>query len=168
MQVEISMRRSFNRAAAVLYLVLLAGCVTAPPPLPADATLTGLTPYGVARAPDTRGDVLWGGMILSVDNLTDHSEITVLAYPLDQKQRPLLQAPTEGRFVVQVPGFVEPFDYPQGRFVTLRASLAGTREALIDDQVFVLPVVQAASLRVWPANFRQSPVRFSIGIGISR
>ena len=157
-----------RHALPILAALALSACATVPPPLPADNTLAGLTPYGVAREPDTRGDVVWGGMILGVDNLAEHSEITVLAYPLDKKQRPMLQAPTEGRFVVQVPGYVEAFDYPQGRFVTLRASLSGTREALIDEQVFVMPVVHAQTVRVWPADFRASPpVHFSIGIGIS-
>jgi outer membrane lipoprotein len=158
----------FTTGRAALLALALSACATAPPPLPDVDTVAGITPYGVAREPETTGDVVWGGMILTVDNLEQHSEITVLAYPLDKKQRPMLEAPTEGRFVVQVPGFVEPFDYPQGRFVTLRATLSGTREALIDEQVFVLPVVQAQTVRVWPADFRTPPVRFSIGIGISR
>jgi outer membrane lipoprotein len=33
-------------------------------------------------------DVIWGGRIVQVQNYADHSEVELLAYPLDSSQRP--------------------------------------------------------------------------------
>lgn len=151
--------------AAVL---LLAACASAPPIDPTGAR-TGLRPYQVANE-DAPGDpvVLWGGMIVEVANRERSTEVEVLAYPLDERQRPLLERATEGRFIAVLPGFVEPLDYPAGRFVTLRGRLVGTRAGRIGERDDVFPLVGVQAAHVWPRDFRTDGPRISIGIGISR
>ena len=115
-----------TRIPALLALALLAGCTTTPPVRTevAAAARTDLPPYRAAEIdPQPAEEVLWGGMIIDVHNRAEQSEIEVLAYPLDRRQRPMLKAPTEGRFIALLPGYVESYDYPQGRFVTLRGHL---------------------------------------------
>ncbi|HET7843214.1 MAG TPA: Slp family lipoprotein [Xanthomonadales bacterium] len=154
------------RALALAALASLAGCTTTPP---IDATNARLdwSPIDAAQAPRSAGqEVVWGGMIVAVENLRDASEVEVLAYPLDAKQRPLLKQPTMGRFIAVLPGYVERFDFPEGRFVTLRGSVSGTREALIDERPYLYPVVATETVHLWPENFQNAGPRFSIGVGV--
>jgi outer membrane lipoprotein len=155
-----------RRLAATALATLLAACATQPP-IEAASARVEWTPLDAASTPRSAGqDVLWGGMIVAVENLADSSEIEVLAYPLDRKQRPVLKAPTLGRFIAVLPGYVERFDFPEGRFLTLRGSVAGTREALIDERPYVYPLVAADDVHLWPENFQNAGPRFSIGIGV--
>ena len=155
------------RHATLALLAALAGCVSAP--FEPDGVRTDLAPVEAASAPQRAGErVIWGGMVIEVVNRAESSEIVVLGYPLDSKQRPLLKQPTVGRFIAVVPGYVEPFDFPQGRFVTLRGSVSGAREALIDERPYVYPVLAVEDTFLWPQNFQNAGPRFSIGIGVSR
>lgn len=156
-----------------LLLLLIAalatsGCATTPP-LDASGTWAGLKPYQIGNEPQFDEQVvLWGGMIVEVENRERSTEVTVLAYPLDQRQQPKLESASEGRFIAVLPGFVEPLDYPQGRFVTLRGRMFGTRAGSIQQREYVYPLVQVQAAHVWPRDFRNAGPNFSIGIGISR
>jgi outer membrane lipoprotein len=158
----------FRRAFAASALLLVAGCAARPPIAPEGARFD-LPPYLAAeqKSFDER-EVLWGGMIISVTNRTDSTEITVLGYPLDRGQRPLLAGPTEGRFIISVPAFVEPLDYPEGRFLSVRGRIVGTREGFIDERAYVYPILRGATVHLWPQGFQYERPRFSIGIGIVR
>ena len=155
-----------KRILLLLAIGALGACST--PPIRTDvAARTDLPPYRAAELqalPD--GEVLWGGMIVEVRNRAEQSEIEVLAYPLDRGQRPMLKAPTEGRFIALMPGYVERYDYPQGRFVTLRGEVRARRESMIDEKLYVYPVVEATQVHLWPQGFQHSGPRFSFGIGV--
>lgn len=154
------------RPAFLAGALALGGCATAPP-IDATAARLDLPAWQVAEADAPPADtVVWGGMIIDVANKARTSEITVLAYPLDRRLRPNLKAPTEGRFVAVVPGYLEPFDWPAGRFLTLRGALDGKRELLVEERRYVHPVVSVESMHLWPAGFQYSGPRFSIGIGV--
>ena len=74
---------------AALLTLALAGCAPAPIYKPT-ANNAAVPPSQVAREPERYGtsDVIWGGRIVQVRNFADHSEIEILAYPLDGSQRP--------------------------------------------------------------------------------
>lgn len=133
-----------------------------------DVSAVSPTPTEVAVQPERYhdADIVWGGKILSVRNLADTTEVQVVAYPLDRAQRPNQSAPTQGRFIVSLPGYVEALDYPLGRFVTLRARLSGTRVAQVDEQDYVFPLVSDATAHLWPINFPYETPRVQFGIGV--
>jgi outer membrane lipoprotein len=158
-------RMARNFPAACIALTLLAGCAA---PVFKDAPITTITPIEIAREPESRdgADVVWGGKILDVRNGVDRTEMQVVAYPLDAAQRPDPDARTLGRFVVALPGFVEPLDYPAGRFVTLRGRISGSQTRRIDERDLVLPIVADATIHLWPINFPRERPRVSFGIGV--
>jgi len=135
-----------------------------------DVPPTAATPAEMAAEPERYhgADVVWGGKIVDVRNLAETTEVEVVAYPLDGAQRPDQNAPTSGRFIVAIPGYVEPFDYPAGRFVTLRGHIAGTRATRVDEHDVVFPLVADATVHMWPVNFpyEQPRVHFSLGVGV--
>ena len=148
-------------------LLLLAGCATAPPFPEAPASLAP-QPYRVAAAPGqwTGRDVLWSGMILDVRNFERHSEIELLAFPLDEAQRPVPSAADQGRFIALVSGFADPATLPEGRFVTLTGRITGEREGMLRTRAYVWPEVDVAQMHLWPRDFQESRTRFSVGIGV--
>lgn len=155
-----------TRTFAALALLVLAGCATAPP-VPVEAARADLPPYRVASMDAVPAEsVVWGGSIVEVQNLADVTEIEILAYPLDRRFRPVIRERTEGRFILQLPGYVEALDYPHGRFVTVRGKLRGLRESKIDDADYVHPVVEVEDLHLWPRNFPYEEPRVSFGIGV--
>ena len=156
-----------RRSMLVTMLTALAGCAT---PVFKDAPPTAETPMEIAAAPERYHglDVVWGGKIVDVRNLADSTEVQIVAYPLDASQRPQPNAPTLGRFIVALPGYVEPLDFPAGRFVTLRGQVAGSRTLPIDEHELVLPLVADATMHLWPPNFpyEEPRVHFSFGVGV--
>ena len=135
---------------------------------------------GQTAASDTYASIGHGGFLgrflpaeqtvstADVRNLADSTEVQIVAYPLDASQRPQPNAPTLGRFIVALPGYVEPLDFPAGRFVTLRGKVAGSRTLPIDEHELVLPLVADATMHLWPPNFpyEEPRVHFSFGVGV--
>jgi outer membrane lipoprotein len=159
------LRRGLTRIAFAGVLAGLAGCAT---PVFKDAPAAAATPAEIADQPERYhdADVIWGGKILDVRNRADDTEVEVVAYPLDNVQRPDQNAPTQGRFIVALSGYVEPLDYPPGRFVTLRGRIAGTRVARVDEHDYVFPLVGNATVHLWPVNFPYERPRVSFGVGV--
>jgi outer membrane lipoprotein len=159
--------RRFLLPAVVLPLLvaLIAGCATA---VFKDAPPSATTPADIAVAPERYHDaeVIWGGKILDVRNLADATEVDVVAYPMDAAQRPDQNAPTQGRFVIALRGYVEPLDFPAGRFVTLRGRIEGTRVRRIEERDLVLPLVADTTVHLWPVNFPYDRPRVSFGLGV--
>jgi outer membrane lipoprotein len=157
--------RSIRRAFCSCSLAVLAGCAA---PVFRDVPATVAAPAEIAAQPERYhgADVVWGGKILGVRNLADATEVQIVAYPLDRSQRPDPNAPAQGRFIVALPGYVEPLDYPAGRYVTLRGRVTGTRASRIDDRDVAFPLVADAVVHLWPVNFPYERPRVSFGIGV--
>jgi outer membrane lipoprotein len=153
----------------LIALAALSACATRPVVV-ADRPVTPVQPFEVAAEPERYADaeVIWGGMILSVDNRETQTEVSVLGYPLDTSQRPVPEAGTRGRFIIVLPGYVERHDYPDGLFVTLTGRIQGTRAGHVGEHAYVFPLVEAAHVHRWPPGFQfdRPQWRFGIGVGV--
>ena len=120
------------RPFGALLALALAGCAT---PVFKDMPATALSPLDVALAPERYHDtaLVWGGRIIGVHNLADTTQVEIVAHPLDSAQRPDVRAPSIGRFVVVLPGYVESMDYPAGRWLSVRGHVVGSEVHRIDD-----------------------------------
>ena len=159
-----------SRAVALTLVVLLVGCANQP--LQTDEfTVSTLTPRAaVADDLDPQSaamTVLWGGVILSSINLADSTRLEILAYPLDRLQRPLQARDAQGRFVVDIAGYVETADYAEGRLVTILGTLTDRLEGTIGEARYRWPLIQADQWHLWrPGDEYQQP-RFTFGIGVN-
>ncbi|MBD8882078.1 Slp family lipoprotein [Rhodanobacter sp. 7MK24] len=154
----------------LLSSVLLGLAACAPPPIYkiAPGTLAA-TPAQVAQTPEqfAQGQVIWGGRVVGVRNLPDHSEIEVLAYPIDSSQRPRFGAGASGRFIAIVPGYAEPMNYPGGAPITVDGQLGGTRVGKVGQADYVFPLVKIAQSHVWtPDEMRSGHPNVSFGVGV--
>lgn len=156
-------RSRWRGAAAVLLAAAAAGCATSPPMQPSPP------PFEVGeRVEAFAGEpVTWGGMIVEARNLPAHSEIELIAFPLDREGRPISRELDLGRFVAVEAGFLDPALYAPGRFVTLTGRVTGERRGQVRNAPYVWPEVDIERLQLWRPGFEadRGP-RFSIGIGI--
>lgn len=155
-------------ATAVLSLV-----ACAPKPLYKTApNLTQATPAAVSSTPESYAQVsvIWGGRIVALTNFADHTEVQLLAYPLDSSQRPQVkEGRAEGRFIAIVPGYLEPLNYPPGDLMTFSGHLKGVRSSKVGQADYVFPLVAADQYHLWTAEELRSPwsnVHLGVGVGV--
>lgn len=151
-------------------VLALAACAPAPIYKPAPDAV-GAAPFQVAQSPEqfASHQVIWGGRIVGVTNLADHSEVEVLAYPLDKSQRPQANDSGNGRFIAVMPGYVESLDYPAGGLITVNGQLNGSRAGKVGQADYVFPLVQVNQSHVWTAdeiNKGKNNVHFGVGVGV--
>ena len=161
-------RFPFRLLLALAPPVAIAACAPAPIYKTGPSSVTA-TPQQVAGSPRNFENlqVVWGGSVVSVHNFPDHSEIEVLAYPLDSSQRPRTQQPATGRFIAIVPGFVEPMNYPPGALVTLSGTLDGARAGTVGQADYRFALVHSEAMHRWTADeMRQGHPNVSIGVGV--
>jgi outer membrane lipoprotein len=154
------------RILTIATLLALTACTPAPV-FKTSAPTPMLTPLDATVDADhyRNSQVVWGGEVIEVHNRSDVSEIVILAYPLDAGQRPQRGDNGLGRFIAILPGYVESYDYPPGRFVTITGKLNGSREDLIDEQRYRYAIVSADETHLWPVDFDER--KWHIGIGVS-
>ena len=147
-----------------LLMLALGGCVT--PAFDHTGVQTTVAPWQAIEQSLDDIDVIWGGVIVKVHHFEDMSEVEVLAYPLDRGQRPLPSAPTQGRFRIRVPGYVEREDFPEGLFLSARGHLIGSREGNIGKARYRYPIIGSAQIRPWPPGFQFDGLHLSVGVGV--
>lgn len=145
---------------------LLAACA-APAPFVADGARLDLPPYQAADRDPGDIEVIWGGSIIGIREVGEGSEIEVLAYPLDRRQRPVVHAPTQGRFAIRVPHRLTRVDAPEGRFLTVRGRVIGSGEGHIGKQPYRYPIIADARWALWKTGFQFEQGRWSVGVGVA-
>lgn len=159
------------RSLPVLLILSISGCSMHREVDPAWAQqVTPAQISAATRPPPARLQLVWGGSVQSVRNLRDRTRIEILALPLDRQRRPMLDGPASGRFIFEMPGFVEPAELPVGRLVTVIGDYAGKVGVRAQGRVRQLPRLKGERLRVWPASDVHAPrprpdVHWGIGIG---
>lgn len=151
-------------------LLALAACAPAPIYKTSGAAVLA-TPAQAGQTPERYSgtQVIWGGRIVHVSNFADHSEIELLAYPLDSSQRPRANDSGSGRFIAVLHGYVEPLDYPAGALMTVDGKLNGTRAGKVGEANYLFPLVEVTQSHVWTAEEMEkgrSNIRFGVGVGV--
>ncbi|HET6804588.1 MAG TPA: Slp family lipoprotein [Frateuria sp.] len=159
-----------SRCLVPAVLLSLAACAPAPIYKPAPDAVT-VAPFQVAQSPEqfASRQVIWGGRIVGVTNLADHSEVEILAYPLDKSQRPQANDSGNGRFIAVMPGYVESLDYPAGGLITVNGQLHGSRAGKVGQAGYVFPLVQVNQAHVWTTEEMRkgkNNVHFGLGVGV--
>lgn len=139
------------RLATIIALLTLVGCAsplppalqTAPPQSPDFQAVAG----DPARYVGAR--VRWGGVVIRIENMNVGSAIEVLARPLDNQGRPVLDTAALGRFLARTPQFLDPLIYKAESEVTLSGRLIEPQKRSIGDFPYTYPVVEVDALHLW-------------------
>ncbi len=160
---------SLRIALLSLTAVLLSACAGGPRFETKGVDAAATPQRAVLEGEALRGSkVLWGGVIITSANLTDVTQVEVLAYPLDGEQWPLQsEQPPQGRFIVRHPGYLEASEYAPGRVVTVLGTLQGIQLGTVGEAEYRYPVVIPDKLHLWPkAGKGRNDTRFHFGIGV--
>ena len=133
-------------------LALLAGCATYQLPLEIREPPTpDPSVYEVQAEPAGQAGrwVRWGGRILDVRNRPQVTEIEVLATALGYNGVPAMDESGLGRFIAEVPGFLDPAEYPRDRRITVAGTVTGVRIREVGAYPYDYPVVAVARHVLW-------------------
>lgn len=163
-----------TRSLRCCFVALLVASLSACAPAPiykATSNAVIASPQQVATTPEryAGGSVIWGGTIVQVKNFPNHSEVELLAYPLDSAQRPKIGDNGNGRFIAVMNGYVEPLDYPAGAPMTVSGKLNGSRAGHVGEARYVFPLISATQSHVWSRDEMQkgrNNVHFGLGLGV--
>ena len=127
----------------------------------------------VLRNPDKfKGKtILLGGKIIETTPLPAKTRITVLQYPLGFRGKPSVDSASEGRFIAEAQGFLDPVVYSVGRQVTVAGILDGKEVLPIGEISYTYPIVSSRELYLWPVDdafYLPPPFYIGIGIGIGK
>ncbi len=94
--------------------------------------------------------VRWGGRILSVENTAEATWLEVLALALGTDGEPDRDAPSEGRFLARVAGFLDPAVYAPDRLITLVGVLDKPVTRPVGEYPYVYPRLNVDVYYLWP------------------
>lgn len=152
-----------------LFALLLAACA-AQPTLETGGARTDITPREAVEnfAAFSGQEVVWGGIIVGGANLEGYTRLEVLAYPLDDDNRPNLDRRPLGRFLVRREGYLELSDYAPGRALTVVGPLIDIQAGRIGEAPYRYPVVRVDRSQLWPertgSRVQGPSVHFGIGV----
>jgi outer membrane lipoprotein len=113
--------------------------------------------------------VLVGGDVIETQNLSDKTQVVVLQRPLGSRGEPGAGDVSEGRFIIQAPGFLDPAIYSPGRRLTVAGTVVGKEVRPLGEIEYTYPVIVKRELYLWPEEESASEepkVHFGIGVGV--
>ena len=94
--------------------------------------------------------VLFGGYLVSIQNLPEKTTLTVLQTPLGSQDRPETPEKSAGRFVVVSDGFLDPAVYQAGLGITVAGTVIGPETVQIDQVPYPTFGVKPVQMHLWP------------------
>jgi len=110
--------------------------------------------------------LLLGGNIIEAQNFTDKTLIFVLQRSLGFRGRPAEGDVSKGRFIISVPGFLDPAIYRHGRKITVAGRVMGKEVRPLGEIEYTYPVIEKKELYLWPEESPSSEPQFHIGVGV--
>src|SRR3990170_4816182 len=87
--------------------------------------------------------VVWGGLIISTENLEDKTLIEVFQTRLDSTQSPTREPLANGgRFIVSIEGYADPLIYREKKGITAAGVIAGIETKKIGRMDYAYPVLK--------------------------
>jgi len=101
---------------------------------------------------ETGKTVRWGGLLVSIDNKSDHSIVEIVEKPLTRHGVPKITQKTGGRFFAKSSEFLEPENFKPGRYITINGQLSDYKAGKIGDYNYNYPIVEISEYKIWPVN----------------
>jgi outer membrane lipoprotein len=145
-----AMKRLKTLIVLLIAGLTLQGCTVISRKMMADA-LTDVPFTQLSQNADTfRGQtVILGGHVIEVRNEARQTIIVVLQTPLGSGQEPLPPDRSEGRFMLQHDGFLDPEVFAKGRTLTAAGEVAGVIRELIDHEPYDYILLASREIHLW-------------------
>ena len=92
--------------------------------------------------------VVWGGTIVSAENLEETTEIEVLESELAYDDTPK-DGISRGRFIVESRGYLETAVYAEGKMITVAGTVKGVKVRKIGKMDYPYPVLTPLQIRLF-------------------
>jgi len=146
------MKKLNKIVAFCISIMVVASCATRPP------SILQLPNNGLSISPDSGflaqsigQTVRWGGTILETKNNKDSTQVTILAYPLNQQARPnLYRQNGTKRFIANFNYFIEPSTYTSKREITIIGKLDHIEQSKVGEFDYKFPVITVEKHVLWP------------------
>ena len=135
---------------ALFAISLLSGCISAPPGLERDKSAIQDLKKIKTEDYDCRcKKVRLGGKVVAATALKDKTRIEVISLPvLTFSAKPAIDAPTNGRFIAYLKGFVDPESLKE-QYITVTGVLSGKEPGKIDQADYQYPVIDVTAHKQW-------------------
>lgn len=149
--------RSMRYLTAILVILLIGGCSSVPekirrePPSAPHLAEVLTNPQGYIGK-----QVRWGGTISRLENHQDETRIEIVARPLYGDGEPRSEDRSEGRFIVIIPGFLDPAIYAVDRNLTIVGQVSGSIERSLGAMKYRYPLVKGEAYHLWPKSIEQN------------
>ncbi|WON78904.1 Slp family lipoprotein [Serratia sp. UGAL515B_01] len=129
---------------------VLSGCVTIPDVIQGTSATPVTDISSVQNAPSlfTGAEARFGGRVAAMVNERDRTILEIAAVPLDSGARPILGAPSQGRILATVNGFLDPVDF-RGQLVTVVGPITGIHEGKIGMTPYRFVTMDANGFKRW-------------------
>jgi outer membrane lipoprotein len=144
----------------ILSFAFLSGCAHVISKDLRNAADPSLTESQVKRNPEAYNGklVVWGGEIIKTENQKDGTTIVeVFQRPLDCRGEPKRTVASEGRFLVVVDKYLDPYLYRTGKEITVAGELQGEETRPLGEMDYQYPVLLAKQIHLWDYYAYYSP-----------
>lgn len=94
--------------------------------------------------------VVWGGEIVETLNQKNGTtEIEVVQIPLDSSDAPKISNTSEGRFLILVNKYLDPYLYRKGRRITVAGEILGEKIQPLGEMDYRYPVISSKQIYLW-------------------
>ena len=143
--------QSFVRMGWVPALLLLAACSVMSQTVEKEALPEIPFPELIAHADKHLNQtVILGGFVLEVSNASDHSRMVVVQAPLGINREPHSKDQSQGRFILEYPGFLDPEVYAKDRKITAAGPLLGSSATDARPEPFPYVRLRVTEIHLWP------------------
>lgn len=140
----------FNRSGMLLGLlsmVLVATSCVSPSPA---GEVVGVSVLEMQEGGvDTGLPVRWGGTITGVQNKNEVTILEIVSRPLQQSGRPRHNDQTDGRFLAEIQGFLDPQIVSAGRDISLVGTINRVEQGHIGEADYQFPVMSVFDYQFW-------------------
>lgn len=94
-------------------------------------------------------NVLWGGVIASVENIDTRTRIEIVARDLYKSGRPRNNDYSPGRFIAEFQGFLDPAIFAKDREITINGAVQEIKQDSIGEYQYTFPIVRVNKHQLW-------------------
>jgi outer membrane lipoprotein len=137
-----------------VWLCLLGGCLTPPPTAPVYfkqsldhlplSTLQKDIPGNIGKK------VMYGGIIVEVQNYSASTEMVISERPLNYQDIPIKTGYSSGYYLAVFKGYLDRLVYAPGRLMTVAGEVIGQRVEERYGIFYIYPVIHAQFFHLWP------------------
>jgi len=98
--------------------------------------------------------VVWGGQIVETLNQKNGTtEIEVLQKPLDSRGEPKESGTSEGRFLILVDKYLDPYLYREKRRITVAGEIQGEQIKPLGEMDYRYPLISSKQFHLWEEHY---------------